>query len=162
MAEIPHLARKLGSEGEKFLEFFSKLTELEWNTEIYTEGTTWTIRSILIHFVTAESAFLNQLFPNVLEGGGGATEDFSIDRYNARQQEKSQNLTIPELLDRYRSVRAEMVRWVSNLNESDLDTNGRHPFLGWTTLREMIKTVYIHNSMHYRDIRKMLGKRLGS
>jgi hypothetical protein len=37
-----------------------------------------------------------------------------------------------------------------------LEKTGRHPFLGVTTLREMIKMIYIHNQTHYRDLRRVL------
>ena len=156
MPEITELAEKLKSEGEKFAAIFAALTDEQWEIEIYTEGAVWTIRNVLAHLVTAERAFLTQLFPNVRAGGGGASEDFSIDRYNARQQEKSRELAPRELLEQYKTVRAGMIDWVSALDESDLEKTGRHPFLGPTTLREMIKTVYVHNQLHYRDIKKAL------
>jgi hypothetical protein len=49
-----------------------------------------------------------------------------------------------------------MVEWVTRLQDSELERTGRHPYLGITTLREMIKMVYIHNQTHYRDIRRVL------
>lgn len=156
MPEITELAEKLKSEGEKFATIFAALTEDQWQIEVYTEGAVWTIRNVLAHLVTAERAFLTQLFPNVRAGGGGASEDFSIDRYNARQQEKTKELTPQELLEQYKTVRAGMIEWVSALDESDLERAGRHPFLGPATLREMIKTVCVHNQIHYRDLKKVL------
>ncbi|MBI3739892.1 MAG: DinB family protein, partial [Chloroflexi bacterium] len=65
-------------------------------------------------------------------------------------------LSPQELLEQYKSVRTQMIAWVSGINDSDLDKTGRHPFLGVTTLREMVKMVYIHNQIHYRDLRKVL------
>jgi hypothetical protein len=59
-------------------------------------------------------------------------------------------------LEQYKAVRAEMTAWVSSLDDADLDKIGRHPFLGHTTLREMIKLIYLHNQLHYRDLRKVL------
>jgi hypothetical protein len=60
------------------------------------------------------------------------------------------------LLDKYKSTRAETIIWVAGLNESDLEITGRHPFLKMTTLREMIKMPYLHNQLHYRDLKKVL------
>jgi len=37
-----------------------------------------------------------------------------------------------------------------------LEKQGRHPFLGVTTIREMVKMLYIHNLTHYRDMKKAL------
>lgn len=155
MTETADLAVKLRTEGEKFSGFFGGLTDQQWTAEIYTEGSVWTIRSILAHLMTAERAFL-KLFEDIRQGGPGASEDFVIDRYNARQQERTKELSPSELLEQYRSVRDRMVAWVAGLQDSELERVGRHPFLGVTTLREMIKMVYIHNQTHYRDIRRVI------
>ncbi len=155
MSETTQLAQKLTSEGEKLAAFLESLSEQQWKTEVYTEGAVWTIRSILAHLVTAESAFI-KLFDSIREGGPGVSEEFSIDRYNARQQEKTSALQVSELLLQFRDVRAEMVRFVSGLQDEDLEKIGRHPFLQRTTLREMIKMVYLHNQIHYRDLKKVL------
>ncbi len=155
MSEAGELAAKLKSEGEKMDGFCAGLRPEQWNAEVYTEGATWTVRSILAHLMTAERAFL-RLFEDVRTGGPGASEDFSIDRYNARQQEKTREASPEALLADYRSVREQMITWVSGLKDEELERTGRHPFLGATTLREMIKMIYIHNQTHYRDIRRVM------
>jgi hypothetical protein len=155
MSEIAELAEKLKTEGEKFVGIFSKLTDDQWQTEVYTEGTTWTIRNVLSHFVTSERGLV-KLFEQIRQGGAGVTDDFSIDRYNASQQEKTKDLPVAELLEKYKSTRTETVGWVSGLKESDLEIIGRHPFLEMTSLREMIKMLYLHNQIHYRDFKKVL------
>lgn len=155
MSEVNELAEKLKTEGEKFTGFFTSLNGDQWQTEVYTEGTTWTIRNILSHFVTSERGLV-KLFEQIRQGGSGSSEDFSIDRYNARQQEKTKDLTPVELLEQYKSVRADSIVWVSGLQDPELEIEGRHPWLQQTTLREMIKMLYIHNQIHYRDLRKVL------
>jgi hypothetical protein len=155
MSEITDLAEKLKYEGEKFIMIFTGLTDDQWNTEVYTEGATWTIRSVLSHFVSSERGLL-KLFERIRQTGEGASEDFSLDRYNAAMQARTQELTPQELLAQYKAIRAESVAWTSGLSEDDLEKRGRHPFLGMTTIREMIKMLYIHNLTHYRDMKKVL------
>ncbi len=155
MTESSDLSIKLKSDGEKLADFFAGLAADQWKLEVYTEGSTWTIRNILSHLMTAERAFV-RLFEQIRQNGEGVSEDFSIDRYNARQQEKTREISPQDLLDQFRSVRAEMIAWVAGLDDSELEKKGRHPYLGITTLREMIKMIYIHNQIHYRDIRKSL------
>jgi DinB family protein len=155
MSEVNELAEKLKSEGEKIAAVFSILSETQWSQEVYTEGTTWTILNVLSHFVTSERGLV-KLFEQIRQGGAGSSDNFSIDRYNATMQERTKDLSHQELLDQYRKVRANTVSWVSGLNESDLDITGRHPFLGQTQLREMLKMLYIHNLTHYRDMKKAL------
>ena len=110
---------------------------------------------MLSHFVTSERGLV-KLFEQIRQGGSGAADDFSIDRYNAAQQEKTKDLSAAELLEQYKSIRADSVAWVSGLKESELEITGRHPFLGMTTLREMVKMLYLHNQIHYRDLKKVL------
>lgn len=155
MSELNDLANKLQSEGEKFFTLFAGLTDEQWQMEVYTEGETWTIRNVLAHFVTSERGLVI-LFERIRTTGEGAAEDFSIDRYNAAQQRKSQSLPPQELLEQYKAIRSDSVAWTLSLEESELEKTGRHPFLGMTTLREMIKMLYIHNMTHYRDMKKVL------
>ena len=155
MSEITELAEKLGLEGEKIYAIFSAFTDDQWNAEVYTEGTTWTIRNILSHLVTSERGLI-KLFEQIRLGGEGASIDFSIDRYNAAQQARSKDLTPSEILAQYKEVRANSIAWVSDLRDNELEIKGRHPFLNVTTIREMIKMLYIHNQTHTRDIKKVL------
>ena len=155
MTESAELAEKLKSEGEKFIDVFSNLTDDQWKAEVYTEGTTWSIRNVLSHFVTSERGLV-KLFEQIRQGGGGAADDFSIDRYNASQQEKTKEFTPTQLLDQYKEVRANSITWVLGLKEEDLELKGRHPFLGETVIREMVKMLYLHNQIHYRDLKKAL------
>jgi uncharacterized damage-inducible protein DinB len=155
MSELNDLADKLRSEGEKFFALFAGLTDAQWQAEVYTEGETWTIRNVLSHFVTSERGLV-QLFERIRLTGEGAADDFSIDRYNASQQQKTKDSSPQELLEQYKEVRANSIAWTLSLSEADLEKQGKHPFLGMTTLREMIKMLYLHNQIHYRDMKKVL------
>lgn len=157
MPETPaFLAERLKVEGDKTLAFFTSLRPEQWKAMVYTEGETWTIRNVLAHFVTAEKGFLT-LFADIRNGGPGAAEDFDIDRYNASQQRRAQEISYVELLEQFKVVRAKMIAMVTGFTDDDLSKIGRHPFLGKTTLAEMIKMIYRHNQIHYRDIRKVMG-----
>jgi hypothetical protein len=155
MSEVNELAEKLKSEGERFASIFAELTVDQWQKEIYTEGATWSIRNVLAHFVTSERGLL-KLFEQIRQGGTGAPDDFSIDRYNAAMQARTRELTPQELLEQYKFIRAESIAWTMSLSDADLEKQGRHPFLGMTTIREMIKMLYIHNLTHYRDMKKVI------
>jgi uncharacterized damage-inducible protein DinB len=157
MSETKELADKLTSEGEKFFALFAGLTDAQWQMDIYTEGELWTIRNVLSHFVTSERGLV-RLFEQIRQGGAGAADDFSIDRYNASQQQKTKDLSAQQLLEQFKEVRADSVAWTLSLTDAELDIKGKHPFLGVTTIREMIKMLYIHNMTHLRDMKKVLGK----
>ena len=155
MSEITELAEKLKTEGERFAAIFSDLTDDQWDQEIYTEGTTWTVRNVLSHLVTSERGLI-KIFEQIRQGGAGAADDFSIDRYNAAMQERTREMTPAELIEQYKQIRANSIAWVSGLKQEELEIRGRHPFLQMTTMREMIKMLYIHNMTHYRDMKKSM------
>jgi hypothetical protein len=155
MSEVAELAEKLKTEGEKIAAIFDALPDEQWQKQVYTEGTTWTIRNLLSHFVTSERGLI-KLFERIRQGGEGAADDFSIDRYNAAMQERTREMTPQELLEQFRQVRNSSVGWVAGLQENELEVHGRHPFLGQTSLREMIKMLYIHNMTHLRDMKKSM------
>ena len=149
------LADRLRVEGDKTIAFFTGLTPEQWQVTVYTEGEKWTIRSVLAHYVTAEKGFVS-IFGNIREGGSGVSEDFDIDRFNANQQKKTRELLPEELLEQFRIIRTEMVNLVNSFSDDDLTKQGRHPYLGETTLGEMIKMVYRHNQIHFRDMRRVI------
>ena len=155
MPETTELAEKLRIEGEQLVQFFSDLEESQWQQDVYTEGTVWSVRNVLSHFVTSERGLV-KLFEQIRLGGAGSPDDFSIDRYNEAQQRKTRELNTAELLQQYKSVRADSIAWVSGLKDEELEISGSHPFLGETIIREMIKMLYIHNQLHYRDVKKAL------
>ena len=156
MSDTPSsLAERLKKEGEKVSAYFATLTDEQWQAEVYTEGDTWTMRNVLAHFVTSERGLL-KLFERVRQGGLGASEDFSIDHYNAHQQEKTKDMSVSELLKQFSDVRAETVEWMSKLSKEELIIEGRHPFLGQVPIVEMLKMIYLHNQLHLRDIRRLV------
>ena len=155
MSELDELAEKLRTEGDKFTAIFAGLTDAQWQAEVYTEGETWTLRNVLSHFVTSERGLV-RLFEKIRLGDAGSPDDFSIDRYNAAQQQKTKDLAPQQLLEQYKEVRADSVAWTLSLELADLEKQGKHPFLGMTSIREMIKMLYIHNMTHYRDMKKVL------
>jgi len=155
MSEVNELANKLSSEGDKFTELFAGLSDEQWQAEVYSEGATWTIRSVLAHFVTSERGLI-KLFERIRTTGEGSPDDFSIDRYNAAQQQKTKDISTQDLLEQYKEIRANSIAWTLSLTDDELEIQGRHPFIGMTSIREMIKMLYLHNQLHYRDMKKVL------
>ncbi len=157
MSDTPAaLAEKLKAEGHKISAFFSALSPDQWTKVVYDEQAAWSARSILAHLVSAERGFL-EIFTAIRDGGPGASDDFDIDRFNASQQATLAEAGPADLLENYQAARAEMVAFTASLTADDLQKRGRHPALGLTSLAEMLKMVYLHNSLHLRDIKKAIA-----
>ena len=92
----------------------------------------------------------------IQSGGPGVSELFDIDQFNANAKNKNATAKRELLIEQFRTIRSEMISFVVSLTEDDLNKQGRHPFLGQTTLSEMIKMVYRHNQIHSRDLRNKI------
>ncbi len=161
MSETPsYLAARLKAEGEKAAAFFAALSEDQWQVIVYTENAEWRVRDVLAHFISAEKAFL-QLFESIRIGGSGVTEEFSIDRFNNAEVARMRDIPPKELLAEFARTRAAMISYVEVLSEAEIQKEGRHAFLGVTTLAEMVKMVYRHNLIHLREIRTSTPLRPG-
>lgn len=149
------LVERLSSEGEKTQEFFSALLPGQWERTLYTDGGRWSVRQVLAHLVGAEVG-MRQLMENILAGSPGVPEDFDLDAYNERRVERLDNVPADELLQRFTAQRQVTIDFVSCLEVEDLRKSGRHPFLGKTSLEDIVKLMYRHNQIHQRDVRKLL------
>jgi hypothetical protein len=49
---------------------------------------------------------------------------------------------------------------VAEMDNNDLEIQGRHPFLGVAPLSDIIKLIYRHNQIHIREIRKTLTEEI--
>ena len=149
------LAGRLDEEGQKTRRFFNHLTSDQWERTVYTEGAGWSIRQVLAHFVSTESA-IARLVNNILAGGTGSQENFKMNEYNERKVAALEQVSPAELLERFSQLRQESSSIVRNMAPEDLAKVGRHPFLGITTIEEILKLLYVHNQIHMRDVKRGL------
>jgi uncharacterized protein (TIGR03083 family) len=150
------IQKRLRDEGGKLLAVFEGLTPEQWQTVIYTDGMTWTIKDLLAHQISAEGEF--QFYGrNVLNGGEGAPEGFDINAFNNHEVAATAGRTPSELLAEFRSTRQTTIDFVATVRADQFVLQGRHPFFGMMTIEDLFKLIYRHNMLHARDIRKALG-----
>ncbi len=150
------IAERMTSEGLKTLDFFAALTPEQMLVTIYSEGSFWSVRDVLAHFVSAESG-ITRLIENILSGGSGTPEDFDLNAYNERKVSGLKEDSTEGLLTKFSTLREKSVALVKGLQQSDLAISGRHPWLGVATIEDMLKILYRHNQIHQRDIRRALN-----
>ncbi|OGO31098.1 MAG: hypothetical protein A2Z16_15565 [Chloroflexi bacterium RBG_16_54_18] len=157
MTESPtYIAGRMQVGGNKTLEFFRELTPDQWGAIMYTEGSVWTVREVLAHFVSAESG-MTRLVESILTGGPGAPEDFDLNAYNERKVASLKNASTDELLGHFTLLREKSTALAANLSPDDLTKTGRHPWLGMASIADILKMMYRHNQIHLRDIRRAMN-----
>ncbi len=150
------IQKRLRDEGAKLLVVFETLTPEEWQTVIYTDGMTWTIKDLLAHQVSAEGEF-QYYGRDVLNGGEGAPAGFDINAFNNREVAATAPRTPEQLLADFRSTRQTTIDLVATIRDDQFALQGRHPFFGMMTVEDLFKLIYRHNMLHARDICKALG-----
>jgi uncharacterized protein (TIGR03083 family) len=150
------IQKRLRDEGDKLLALFDGLTPAQWQTVIYTDSMTWTLKDLLAHQIAAEREF--QFYGrDVLNGGPGAPEGFVINEFNNRSVAAQADRTPPQLIEDFRAVRRDSIDLVMLIRPDQFTWQGRHPFFGLITMEDFFKLIYRHNMMHVRDIRHVLG-----
>lgn len=150
------IQKRLRDEGDKLLALFEALTPEQWAVVIYTDGMNWTIKDLLAHQVSAEREF-QYYGRDILNGGAGAPEDFSINNFNNTAVAALTDRTAADLLADFRAARQDSIDFVAAIDDAHFARQGRHPFFGMMTIEEMFKLIYRHNMMHARDIRRATG-----
>ncbi len=154
-SESERLSRRLIEEGEKTGEFFRSLSPGLLDMELYTDGGRWTVGQIMAHFLVTEIGIF-ALISSILDGNPGTPEDFDLNRYNEKKISEFCDLPLSVLLDRFIEQRLRSALAVKVFTDKQLQTQGRHPYLGFTRIEEIIKLLYRHNQIHQRDIRRLL------
>lgn len=153
------IALRLDKEGKKNTIFFEGIPSNAWGLPIYSDGAAWNLKDLLTHIVEAENSIL-RLIVGLLETGRGVPEDFDLDRYNERKVREAGDKSPDKLIELFCVRRAQTIETVSQLNTEDLLIEGKHPFLGYATVGEMLKLMYLHVQLHIRDIRREMDGRV--
>jgi hypothetical protein len=152
------LYKRLTEEGDKVLAMFEALSPERRKCPVYVEGTLWTVKDILAHQVSTERS-IRMLLSDILAGGQGVSKDFSIDRFNVSEVARMSAMPWEELTEAFRIARADTAALALSLAEEQLESRGRHPFLGITSVGDILQLLYRHNMMHIRDIRRAFDGR---
>ncbi len=155
---LDRLTQRLHSEGEKLAGYLRSLPDEAWGHEIYTsdDGDAWDLRQLLWHLVGAERGFHN-LLSDIIAGGDGAHPEMDIDDYNRKQVSNLAEQSPVDLLRDFESARRANINLAQSITVSDLDRQGRHPYLGWTDLEACFKLIYRHGMLHMRDVKRKVN-----
>ncbi len=149
------LAEKLHTEGEKTLTFYQSLPADAWDMQVFGDGAMWSVRGVFEHLCISEHT-LRRLFEEILKGGAGSPERFDINAFNQEKTGRFATLSQDELFKLYANTRDKTIAFTRGLSDEQLVLRGRHPAMGDSSIEEQIKMIYLHHTMHIRDVKKIL------
>jgi uncharacterized damage-inducible protein DinB len=147
-------ADKLRAEGERTLSFFGALSDAHWHAQLYADGACWTVAQTFEHLIVAER-LLARLIARVADGGPGAPDDFDIDATNLAKTGALGSDDRAALTAAYAETRAATAAFAGALSAEQLERRGRHPAMGDSSVEDMLKMIYLHNTLHIKDVKRM-------
>lgn len=156
MSKAQQWTQTLSEVRQELLTFLQSLTPQQWQTQIFSEGSTWTVATAVSHILDAERGMSIQVH-KARKGEPTIPEGFDIDRWNAKVEERIGERTPAELLGLLDATRTKTLEVLNSLSEEDWSKTGRHPSRGVITIEQYYETIAAHDRMHLADIRKGLG-----
>jgi uncharacterized protein (TIGR03083 family) len=126
----------------------------EWSRPSPNEG--WTIRDLLTHLTTSESAFIPAL-RRMASGQGGVPADFDPNRWNAGQLRRRGEADPSELRAELERSFAEMLSVLEGLDDTALNQRGYLSTGVEGSTEDNFRLVASHKRTHTNDIRAALG-----
>lgn len=156
MSKQQQWERLLTEARQELFTTLQSLTPEQWQTQIFSEGSTWTVATAVSHIIDAERGMSIQVH-KARKGEPTIPEGFDIDRWNAKVQERIGDLSPAELLEKLDATRNKTLEVLNSLSENEWSMTGRHPSRGIITIEQYYETIAAHDQMHLTDVQKGLG-----
>src|ERR1700674_2948023 len=117
------LKAKLGAGRAKLRETIGQLGDDDWDRR--TTNPEWTARDLLIHLANAEPGLLGRM-GRILDGTSQLPPGFDLNVWNTRQVAKQRNAEVSRLVASLNESRQNVLRFLDELTEDQLDIRGWH------------------------------------
>lgn len=143
--------QKLAQSRMQLRSVLTRLTDEQWQAEVYSEGQTWTVTNVVAHLAESETGMSIQVH-KVRQGQETVPEGFDLDRWNAGLTKRTGDISPEELLHKLAEVRTRTLQEMDTLKDEEWALTGRHPSQGVITIEQYYKVISGHEVMHAQDI----------
>lgn len=118
---------------------------------------TWSAFDVVGHLIHGEKTDWTERLKIAISDEGNKTFT-PFDRF--AQFEDSKGKSLEQLLEKFKSLRAQNLTFLKSLNiaESDFDKKAMHPSLGEVTLKNLLATWVTHDLGHIAQIARVMAK----
>ncbi len=150
--------QKLAESRAALLALLQALSEEQWQTTVFSEGNTWTVRTVVSHLLDSERGMSIQVH-KIRKGEETIPPDFDLARWNASVEKRVGDLTPAELIAGLEATRARTLSAMNTIQDNEWTLTGRHPARGMITIEQYYATIHGHELSHTADMQKVLGNR---
>jgi uncharacterized protein (TIGR03083 family) len=147
------IRKELVDAQQQLLDVLDRVGPEDWTSISPYEG--WTIRDLLTHLTTAESAFVGAI-RRMAAGQGGVPADFDANRWNAGQLRRRGNVPADALRSELDLSHQEMLAVLEGCDEAALDRRGYLSTGVEASTEDNFRLVASHKREHTTDIRSAL------
>jgi putative sterol carrier protein len=160
LTTVGSIQRELEAGWKLFDEVYDTFDARQWSKKF---GKTWTYAEQPYHL-----AYFDSTLAKCLADGPNRPADYlhlrsmgELNEWNRRElAARAPNHTVADSLNAMRQSRDAIRRWIAGKSEKDLDQRTWMPLIfGWTTAREVLRAVIVHNVAEYWKLWIRTGKR---
>lgn len=128
-----------------------------WSTPVFSEGDTWTIKTVVSHLLDSERGMSIQVH-KIRKGEETVPENFDLERWNAGVQKRVGDIAPAELIANLEATRAKTLEVMNSLSDDEWSLSGRHPARGIITIEQYYETIHGHEVIHTGDMAEAVGR----
>ncbi len=112
----------------------------------------WSVKDEIAHLAGAERGMLG-IAQRMAQGEDPQLPpDYNNDTFNARQVAKRKERSLTDIRTELDATHDELIQFLENLTQAQLDLCGQHPLYGEVELKELLVIIYSHETTHTNEI----------
>jgi uncharacterized damage-inducible protein DinB len=151
--EVQQIEKRLASSRGKLLASVEGLDEAAWGWRP-ADGR-WSVRLSLAHVGSAHWSHL-EVARRVAAGETVDLPGFELDEWNEARVAERAGWTTEQVLADLQAAQQATFAFMAELDAEKLEARGAHPALGEISVGQALRTIALHDSLHRREILKLL------
>ena len=112
----------------------------------------WSVKDEIAHLTGAERGMFGIAQRMAKGEDPQLPPDYNNDTFNARQVAKRKEKSLTDIRAELDATHDELMKFLENLTQEQLDLCGQHPLYGEVELKELLVIIYSHETTHTNEI----------
>ena len=121
----------------------------------------WSVQDEIAHLAGAERGMFGIAQRMAKGEDPQLPPDYNNDMFNARQVAKRKEKSLTDIRAELDATRDELMKFLENLTQEQLDLCGQHPLEGEVKLKDLLVIIYSHETTHTNEISARIREAIG-